>query len=147
MLQPTIPGSATITVTGLQGFIGNITLTATSSGPTTRIGPSILTLSPDTRSASATLTLTGTHPGEFTITIEAEVGSISHSVQLKAILTQSVSVRCGSSGAYCLVTSDSILSNLGFSENVLQFNPIGLIDTAAFFILTAPNILIAKLNQ
>src|SRR5437867_885066 len=62
MLQPTIPGSATITVTGLRGFIGNITLTATSSGPTTRIGPSILTLSPDTRSASATLTLTGTHP-------------------------------------------------------------------------------------
>ena len=147
MLRPTIPGSATITVTGLRGFIGNITLTATSSGPTTRIGPSILTLSPDTRSASATLTLTGTHPGESTITIEAEVGSLSHSVQLTAILTQSVSVSCGSSGAYCLVTSDSILSNLGFSGNVLQFNATGLIGTAAFVNVTVPKILVANINQ
>lgn len=81
-------GNSTILITSQSGFVGTVSVNATTSsaGPSAQISPSTITLS-NGGSATATLTLasqTSTLDGAYQITVTGTSGNLSRSVALTA---------------------------------------------------------------
>ncbi len=71
-------GTATLTITGLNGFSGTVTLsTVASPGLTASLGSSTLT-----GSGTVNLTLTAATAGNYTVTVTATSGSLTHTIVL-----------------------------------------------------------------
>jgi PKD repeat protein len=81
-------GSSTITVTGLNGFTGTVTLTlAPSSGLTASITPTTISLNSGTTSRTATLQVSATSSGTYTVIVTGSSPSFqSRTVKVTVII-------------------------------------------------------------
>ncbi len=81
-------GSSTITVTGLNGFTGTVTLTLQpSSGLTASIAPTTITLNSGTTSGTATLQVSATQSGTYTVIVTGSSPSFqSRSTKVTVII-------------------------------------------------------------
>src|SRR5881397_1682370 len=84
------PGSSatsTITLSSLNGFIGTVSLSATSSpsGPSLSLNPTSVTLSSG-GTASSSLSVSSSTSGSYTVTVTGTSGSLSHSASVNLIV-------------------------------------------------------------
>ncbi len=83
MIQASSSGTATVTLTSVNSFVGTLALSATASpsGLTTSLNPTSVTLTSG-GTASSTLSVSASTGGIYTVTIQATSGSLSHSLTM-----------------------------------------------------------------
>ncbi|MBO0889178.1 hypothetical protein J2P12_08785, partial [Candidatus Bathyarchaeota archaeon] len=84
-ISPGQNSTQTITLQSLNGFQGNVTLSASISPaePTAALSPSTILLAANARMSNLTITVPlNTQPGNYTITIQAQSGTITHTLTL-----------------------------------------------------------------
>jgi len=124
IFQPNATGTSTISITSVNGFIGQVNLFASSSasGPTVSVSPNTL-LVPENRTVTSTLTVQSSAQGRFDVTVTVIGDQFYQSVSLPVAVTSSTSI----SGNFSMtVIPGSFDINPGNFRNVIvEVNSIG----------------------
>ena len=100
-LQPGAIGSATITLTSLNGFYGTVSVEATVAGLTVFVDPLQVILS-ENGEATATLSISAassTGPGTYSITVSGSSGDLSHTILVSLTIESPAAPPSSTSGS------------------------------------------------
>jgi hypothetical protein len=134
--------SSTITVTGLNGFTGTVTLVVSTS-PHLPVSLSTLEI---TGSGSSTLTVRDGSPGNYTLTITGTSGSITHSVVVSVMVRSPVPLKCGGDSD-CNIESDAPLSNVRFGDKKIHFTVDGTAGARGAVNVTIPRSAVPDIDR
>lgn len=140
IIQAGKSNSTTITVTSLNGFLGNVTLSSTVGpvGPTVSLNPSTVTLSPN-GSASSLLTVSvgsNVPPGTYTVSVTGVSESFQQTIQV------SIAVTMAGSPTFVLQANPASLVLLAGSkgtDNVTAASVNGFTGTVKLVVSGAPS--------
>jgi len=127
-------GQITITVTALNDFTGQVTLSVSSSP---HLSTELTTTTISTSGAS-TLRISEAPPGNYVLTVTGTSGSLSHSVTVNVTVRSPEKLKCGGDSD-CNIESDAPLSNANFAGHIMHFTMTGDAGTTG-----AANVTIAR---
>jgi len=134
--------SSTISVTGLNGFSGTVTLTVSTS-PGLTVSLSTLRI---VGSGSSILTVSDGRPGNYTVTVTGTSGSIIRSVVVKVMVRPPVPLKCGGDSD-CNIESDAPLSDVRFGDKKIHFTVDGTAGARGAVNVTIPRSAVPDIDR
>lgn len=134
--------SSTITVTGLNGFSGTVTLTVSTS-PNLSVSLSTLRI---TGSGTSTLTVSDGSPGNYAVTVTGTSGSVVHSVVVNVMVRPPVPLKCGGDRD-CSIESDAPLSDVRFGDKKIHFTVDGTAGARGSVNVTIPRSAVSDIDR
>ncbi len=113
--------SFNVTVVGLNGFTGNVTLFVSNS----RRLDTDLSTTTIMGSGKASLIVGEAPPGNYTVNVTGLSGMLSHSVTINVTVRPPAKLKCGREDQDCDIDSDAPLSNANFGGHTIHFTVSG----------------------